>query len=195
MIRSSGPTRWRDRAWFASRAAIPAVALAALMIQAARAASVEIAVANVHRATGHVRVALCTTTTFLKPNCPYSASAPARAGETTVVVSGVAPGEYAAQAFDDDTDAGKVHRNFFGIPREGIGFSNDPPMHLGGPKYKDAAFAVGDSGAQIRFKLRYLLGSSGDDHANARANAANESSSSEAAAAATSVGAETAASR
>jgi uncharacterized protein (DUF2141 family) len=156
---------------------------------------VEIAVTNVHRTSGHVRVALCTKTTFLKPNCPYSASAPARAGETTVTVSGVAPGEYAAQAFDDETDAGKVHRNFFGIPREGIGFSNDAPMHLGGPKYKDAAFAVSGSGAQIRFKLRYLLGSGGDDHAGAQATAANESPSSEAAVSATSVGAETSASR
>jgi uncharacterized protein (DUF2141 family) len=184
MTYSSGRIGWRDRACFFGRTATAAVALAALLAPLATAASVEIAVANVHRATGHVRVALCTKTTFLKPNCPYSASAPAQAGETTITVRGVAPGEYAAQAFDDETDAGKVHRNLFGIPREGIGFSNDPPMHLGGPKYKDAAFVVGDSGAQIRFKLRYLLGSGGDSPP-----------ASETAASAASMGSDTSASR
>jgi uncharacterized protein (DUF2141 family) len=141
------------------------VAAVALVLLAAAgrpawAADVKVTVTNVNGDTGHVRVDLCTRAKFLKGDCPYSAAAPAQPGETVVSFTGVDPGEYAAQAFYDDTDAGRVHRGFLGIPREGVGFSNDvSPLRLTGPQYKDAAFLVPESGAQIRLKLRYLSGS------------------------------------
>jgi len=128
----------------------------------ARGADVEVSVANVSGASGHVRVALCTRTTFLKPGCPYFASAPAHPGETMVTVTGVEPGEYAAEAFYDDTDAGMVHQDRLGVPREGVGFSHDAPLHLTGPRFGDAAFAVGQGGAQVRLSLRYLSASNWD---------------------------------
>jgi uncharacterized protein (DUF2141 family) len=176
-------------------AAIPAVASLALTAAPARSASVQVDVANVHHATGHVRVALCTPTTFLKLNCPYKAAAPAHPGETTVTFTGVAPGQYAAQAFEDVTDGEKIHRNLFGIPREGIGFSNDAALHMSGPKYKDAAFAVSDEGAQIRFKLRYLLGPDKAVDAATQTAASQAPSSSESAMSASSAATEASASR
>ena len=136
--------------------ALGAIAWAILAGRPARAADVEVSVANVNGASGHVRVALCTRTTFLKPGCPYFASAPARSGETMVTVTGVEPGDYAAEAFYDDTDAGVVHQDRLGVPREGVGFSHDAPLHLTGPRFGDAAFTVRRDGAQIRLSLRYL---------------------------------------
>jgi uncharacterized protein (DUF2141 family) len=133
-----------------------AFGLAIVTAWPARAADVDVTVAGVNGAAGHVRVALCTRSTFLKPDCPYSASAPAREGETIVTVTGVEPGEYAAEAFYDDTDAGVVHQDRLGVPREGVGFSRDAPLHLTGPKFGDAAFPVEQGRAAIRLKLRYL---------------------------------------
>ena len=142
----------------ACRVAGAALFLLALAHQPALAADVQVSVTNVRGDRGHVRVDLCTKATWLKSDCPYSGAAPAQLGETVVTFTGVDPGEYAAQAFDDDTDGGKVHQGFLGIPREGVGFSNDAHLRLGGPRFRDAAFAVPEGGAQIRLRLHYLLG-------------------------------------
>lgn len=85
------------------------------------------------------------------------ASAPALAGKTIVTISNVQPGTYAVQAFHDENHNGKVDRALFGIPKEGVGFSNDAPIRLGPPKWKDAQFQLGDDKG-IAFKLRYFIG-------------------------------------
>ncbi len=122
------------------------------------AAIVEVAVTGVTRAQGHIHVDLCTRDTFLKASCPYQGSAPATPGATLVTIKDVSPGQYAAQVFHDEDDSGDVHRNLLGIPTEPIGFSNDAPIHLKGPSFKQAAFAVEHGMERITLKLRYLLG-------------------------------------
>jgi len=136
----------------------PALIVLALMANAARAASVEVDVTNVNSAAGHVWAALCPREKFLKDDCPYFASAPAREGETVINFADVAPGEYAVQAFHDDTDSRRVHQDPLGVPREGVGFSNNPFLHIHGPRFKDAAFTVGEGGARVQVKLLYLKG-------------------------------------
>jgi len=44
---------------------------------------------------------------------------------------GVAAGTYAVSAFHDENSNGKLDRNFMGIPREGVGASNNAKGHLG----------------------------------------------------------------
>lgn len=120
-------------------------------------AIVEVAVSGVEAARGHVRVQLCTRDTFLKPNCPYVGAAPAEVGSTVVEVSDVAPGEYAVQAFQDENDSGRLERNLLGVPKEGVGFSNDAPIGVHGPKFQDAAFTVEKGVERISLKLRRFL--------------------------------------
>jgi uncharacterized protein (DUF2141 family) len=126
--------------------------------QSARAGDVEVDVTGVGQARGHVRVAICTEDTFLKQSCPYEGSAQATPGVTVVRVGGVPPGVYAAQVFHDDTDAGVIHQNLLGVPREAVGFSNDAPLHLSGPRFSEAAFQVRAGAARITLKLRRLFG-------------------------------------
>lgn len=142
------------RSW---RTAVPAVAAGVLLAASARAAVVEIAVTGIVEARGHVRVQLCTKDTFLKPSCPYEGAAPATVGATMVKINAVEPGEYAVQAFHDESDQGVVHQNFLGIPRERIGFSNDAAVHVHGPRFKDAAFMVGQEAERITLKVRHLF--------------------------------------
>jgi uncharacterized protein (DUF2141 family) len=134
-------------------------AAAALMLTAspAEAALVQIKVSGVDDSRGHIRVALCTKDTFLTTSCPYHGDAPAKAGSTLVTVPDVAPGQYAAQVFHDETDEGVVHRNLLGFPREKIGFSNDARVHLHGPLFADASFHVGDEMRQLTLTLRRLV--------------------------------------
>jgi uncharacterized protein (DUF2141 family) len=77
-----------------------------------------------------VLVAVCTPETFLGRSCPYAGRAPAASGQAQVVVRGIDPGVYGVQAFHDQNDNFDLDRNFLGLPKEGMGFSNDAPCGL-----------------------------------------------------------------
>ncbi|WP_172428306.1 DUF2141 domain-containing protein [Azospirillum brasilense] len=123
----------------------------------ATAADLAITVANVANAQGKVLVAVCTPETFLGPNCPHTAAEPARPGSVTVVVHKVPPGTYAVQAFHDENQNLEFDRNFLGLPKEGVGFSNDAPMRFGPPRYDAAALAVAEPVTRTTLTLRYLV--------------------------------------
>ncbi len=135
--------------------------LAAAMLLVAQAAQaqgsvVEVTVTGVRNANGHVLVAVCDKATFLAETCPYRGRAAAKAGAVTVRITGVPPGIYAAQAYQDENDNGRIDRTLLGIPKEGIGFSNDAPMRFGPPSFAAAAFSLGAAGGAIQFALRYF---------------------------------------
>jgi len=119
------------------------------------AASLEVVVAGVRNDRGDVRVAVCAQADFLKETCPYVARVPARAGEVSVRLE-VPPGVWAAQAFHDENRNGVIDRNLLGIPKEGLGFSNDAPFRFGPPAFADAAVQVVAPGGRIRLTLRYF---------------------------------------
>jgi uncharacterized protein (DUF2141 family) len=50
------------------------------------------------------------------------------------------PGTYAVAAFHDENDNGKLDTNFLGIPKEGVGVSNNAKGVLGPPKWEQARF-------------------------------------------------------
>jgi uncharacterized protein (DUF2141 family) len=149
--------RTMERVPRAAKSGALVLATALMIAGAAHAGLVEIAVTGIAQARGHVRVELCTKTTFLTKDCPYQGMAPAMRGATLVQISNVPPGEYAAQAFHDETDQGVVHQNAFGIPRERIGFSNDAPLRASGPRFNDAAFSVGGEMRRITLRVKHLF--------------------------------------
>ena len=120
-------------------------------------APIEVSVSGVRSAQGLVRVMVCPKETFLKA-CPWSASAPAKVGQVTVVVNGVPPGHYAVQAYHDADSDDKLAQNWIGIPREGIGFSNDAMSHLMRPRFSVAGFDHGTARQHIPVTVRYFLG-------------------------------------
>jgi uncharacterized protein (DUF2141 family) len=141
------------------RLALAGVALA--LIGAAPVGTVAVEITGVRSAKGVVHVDLCPQAQFLKDGCRLSGDAPARIGVTTVIVSGVPAGRYAAQVFHDENRNGKVDRALFGIPKEGIGFSRDAPIRMAPPKWEDALFDTSGGRQAIRLKMRYMLGGSG----------------------------------
>lgn len=122
----------------------------------AGASVVEVVVSDVRDDRGHVRVAICPPQEFLKEQCTHNGRAPARAGIVVVRVTGVPPGTYAVQAWHDEKDRGRIERNFLGIPRQGVGFSNDPSFRFGPPLFQDAAFLVGPNGGRAALTLHYF---------------------------------------
>jgi uncharacterized protein (DUF2141 family) len=116
---------------------------------------------NVRNSTGVVHVDICPQAQFLKDDCPYVGDAQAHAGVTVVTVHNLPPGRYAAQIFHDENRNKKVDRALFGVPKEGVGFSNDARISLGPPKWADAVFAFNGGEQTIGLKMRYFLGPSG----------------------------------
>jgi uncharacterized protein (DUF2141 family) len=68
----------------------------------------------------------------------------------------VPPGRYAVAVFHDENGNGKMDTNLVGMPREGVGASNNPKTRLGPPKFADAAFSVAGSEVDLQITLRYL---------------------------------------
>ena len=137
--------------------------LTAPCAQSAAGGTLTVRITNVRNDKGAVRAEACPQAMFLKENCPYFGSAPAHAGVTVVVLHGIPAGKYAVQTFHDENDNRKVDRNFLGIPKEGVGFSNDAPIRMSPPKWADAVFAFNGAEQAIQLKTRYFLGPAGPD--------------------------------
>jgi uncharacterized protein (DUF2141 family) len=135
-----------------------ATAGALMLAGAAPTTFLNVVASNVRNSNGHVLAAVCSAAEFLAPQCRYVGKAPAHPGTVTVRVSGIPPGTYAVQVFQDENDNLKIDRNFLGMPKEGIGFSNNAPFRFGPPRFRDAAITLGSQGGTIAVRLRYLLG-------------------------------------
>jgi len=72
----------------------------------------------------------------------------------TCVFSGVAPGTYAVALFHDENNDGKLDTNFLGIPKEGVGVSNNKLRSMGPPRWDDAKFDLSGDG-KLDVTLRY----------------------------------------
>ena len=127
----------------------------------AHAASITVKVTGVRDDRGVVRVAVCPRADFLHPHCPYFGHSPSKAGSVVVTIDQVPPGVYAAQAYQDANNAGVLQRNWLGLPKDGMGFSNNAPMRFGPPAFDEAAFVVGTGAVAISFRLIYIVGPGG----------------------------------
>ena len=76
--------------------------------------------------------------------------------KSVVVFESLPPGEYAISVFHDENKNGKMDSNFFGIPKEGVGASNDARGHFGPPRYKDAKFNFAGNAQSITINMVYL---------------------------------------
>jgi uncharacterized protein (DUF2141 family) len=72
-------------------------------------------------------------------------------GTAVTTLEGVAPGQYAIKAFHDLNGDSKLNTNLFGIPTEPVAFSNDAPVHMHAPSWKETVFVVhaGDNAISI----------------------------------------------
>jgi uncharacterized protein (DUF2141 family) len=66
------------------------------------------------------------------------------------------PGDYSLLVIHDENGNGKLD-TMMGIPREGFGFSRNPPLRMGPPHYRDVHFAVPAGQSSHTIHLKYLL--------------------------------------
>jgi uncharacterized protein (DUF2141 family) len=78
-------------------------------------------------------------------------------GSPTVTFRNLKTGSYAISVIHDANKDGTLNRNGLGIPTEGFGFSRNPRILTGPPKYSEAAIVVAGS-TNIQIRLQYFLG-------------------------------------
>ena len=122
----------------------------------ARAMSLTVTVAGLHDARGQVRIGVCRRDEFLGERCAYHAVVPSQVGSVTATITGIQPGIYAVAAYQDSTNVGHLRRSLLGIPEDGIGFSRNPPLGLGGLPFDRCALTFGTGDAAITVMLRFF---------------------------------------
>jgi len=68
-------------------------------------------------------------------------------------------GNYAVAVIHDVNRDNTLNRNALSIPTEGFGFSNNPRILTGPPKFGESAVFVAGSNTDIQVQLQYFLGS------------------------------------
>ncbi len=73
-----------------------------------------------------------------------------------VAVKGLAPGNYAISLVHDENANGRLDKAIL-IPREGFGFSRNPKITFGPPKFSAVEVAVGQGDVRIPVKMKYYF--------------------------------------
>ncbi len=74
-------------------------------------------------------------------------------GKCVIKYTGIKTGSYAIMAFHDENKNGELDTNFIGIPKEGVGVSNNTK---GIPSFKKSAFKI-EKKKLIAIKIKYLF--------------------------------------
>ena len=123
-----------------------AAVLAGLSVAASAAdmATLTVKVEGVSAKGGNLRVGLYDQAAFpVRGSKPINGRVvPATAGEMTVTLEGIVPGEYGVKALDDENANGVMDFTMGFMPGEPYGFSNDAKPNMGPPAWNDVKIMV-----------------------------------------------------
>lgn len=134
-------------------------AAAPMLLAASDPGRLEVTLDNLRNARGVVRLCLAPSAAAF-PSCAAGTGARqvnvAASAAARIVVDGVAPGEWAIAVLHDENGNEKLDTRL-AIPREGFGFSNNPPVGFGAPAFARTRFTVTGPVTRHRVRMRYLL--------------------------------------
>ena len=139
---------------------LPFLAFAAALIfiaGPASAARIVVTIDGLHSNQGNVFVGLYAgPAKFLQGNqSDAQRKVRASTGAMTVVFDNLPPGTYAVGAFHDENGNDHLDTNFLGLPVEGYALSNNVRAAMAKPTFQQAAFTVGEQGANVALHIRY----------------------------------------
>ncbi|NER83949.1 MAG: DUF2141 domain-containing protein [Leptolyngbya sp. SIO1D8] len=76
--------------------------------------------------------------------------------DVVVTLDNLTVGNYAIALYHDSNSDAVLNTNRFGIPTEGFGFSNNPPISIGPASYQESMFLVAGNNTTIQIRLQYL---------------------------------------
>lgn len=145
--------------WAAS--ALRAIALAGVAVASIGASPVstlDVGIDALRSTKGQLRLCL-TRQPDAFPDCVGDRDAIRRtipAGDRATRFDGLSPGGYAIAVIHDENGNARLD-TFAGIPREGFGFSRNPPIAFGPPRFSAARFTIDGDAARQQVKMRYML--------------------------------------
>ena len=122
-------------------------------------ATLEIDVAGLRSAKGIILICL-TANPASFPNCEGGKDSRLlrvfanKAGP--IEVKGLVPGNYAISLVHDENGNGRLDKAIL-IPREGFGFSRNPTITFGPPKFSAVEVAVGQGEVKVPVKMKYYF--------------------------------------
>ncbi|MDQ3245816.1 MAG: DUF2141 domain-containing protein [Pseudomonadota bacterium] len=136
------------------------VALAAAMLVGAGApkATLDVDVAGLRDSRGLVQACLSRDPRYF-PDCsrdPASVKVSVSAAAPKLRFTGVEPGRYALSVFHD-ANANRRLDMLLGIPKEGFGFSRNPRVRFGAPKFEQVDIEVDPTVTRQSVRMQYIL--------------------------------------
>ena len=65
-------------------------------------------------------------------------------------------GRYSVSVLHDENKDGELNTGLMGIPKEGIGFSNDPRIIKGTPSFEKASFEFTEEAQEVEVTVKYF---------------------------------------
>jgi uncharacterized protein (DUF2141 family) len=131
---------------------------AAPLIGAAPVSTLDVTLGKLRSAKGLVRVCLTADPTNF-PKCVDDTNAVTRsvpAATHMVRFAGLPHGGYAVAVIHDENSNARLD-TFAGIPREGFGFSRNPVIRFGPPRFDAARFTLNSDAETQQVNMRYML--------------------------------------
>ena len=121
-------------------------------------ATVEVDVQGLRNLRGKVH--LCATRNAAHfPDCRRDPAAYRRtvsASNGRIRLTNIVPGRYAISLFHDQNSNEKLD-TFLGVPREGFGFSRNPVIRFGAPKFDSVGIELVTGFTRTTVRMQYLL--------------------------------------
>lgn len=142
-----------------SRLAFLLLAAPLLFGAGAPAGDLRVELANLRNSRGIVLICLSGSAKHF-PDCTADPAArtmrvPANRA-TGLIFGGVAPGNYAVSVMHDENNNARLDTTM-SIPREGFGFSRNPAVRFGPPKFAQVRFAMGAGTMTLPIRMKYFL--------------------------------------
>jgi uncharacterized protein (DUF2141 family) len=118
----------------------------------------EVAVERLRNQRGVLHLCLTRNTAHF-PNCggdPQALKRTVPAGPGPVRFTGIAPGGYALSILHDENRNGRLD-TLIGIPREGFGFSRNPVVRFGAPRFTQVRIDLPAGFTRQTVRMQYLL--------------------------------------
>ncbi len=137
---------------------LTALLAAPLLLGAASPGRIAVAVEGLRSTKGNIIICVTRDSGHF-PDCegdPLSRHMTITALDPAAVFPSLPSGDYAVALIHDENKNGRLDK-MFGVPREGIGFSRNPRLTFGPPRFAAAQFPVGTQPVEENIKLRYFL--------------------------------------
>ena len=121
-------------------------------------ASIEVELTALRNARGSVHMCLTRSPAYF-PNCdrdPHAIKKSVSAATGKARFNDLPTGRYALSVFHDENANSKLDK-FAGIPKEGFGFSRNPVIRFGPPRFDKVSIELSPGVARTSVRMQYLL--------------------------------------